>query len=138
MLHLPPKPTEDIPCIGNDDPDELEPDISPQAEQQQQPPKRKRPNAQWMETAASALNELAKGAKPPSIDEWDVFGKDVANSIRAISNAALQRRVKFAVQSAIFQTIEQEQLKNASPACVSAPFISFNTYQDNGNTYHTL
>ena len=41
-------------------------------EVEQQPPKRKRGKSQWMETAALALSELGKGAKPSPTknDEW--------------------------------------------------------------------
>ena len=41
-----------------------------------------------MDTAASALSEQAKGAASSSKedDEWDIFGRVVANSIRAIKS----------------------------------------------------
>ena len=97
-----------------------------------------------MEAAASALSKLAKGAKssPKKIDEWEVFGRDVANSIHAINSVDLQRRVKFAIQSAIFQTTEQAQPsvpQVPQPSThASNPYICFNTYQENGPTYHTL
>ena len=39
-------------------------------------------------------------------DEWDIFGKDIANLLRNLGDKDLQRRVKFAVQSDIFQTTE--------------------------------
>ena len=35
-----------------------------------------------------------------------VFGKDVANPLRSLSNKDLQRRLKFAIQSVIFQATE--------------------------------
>ena len=51
--------------------------------------KRKK-NAQCMDTAASALSELAKGAASSSKedDEWDMFGRDDANSTCAIKSEA--------------------------------------------------
>ena len=69
-------------------------------------PKRKRSSdSPFLESAATALNKIAKGASSDE-DEWDTFGKDVANSLRGLTDKDLQRRVKFAVQSAIFQTSE--------------------------------
>ncbi|XP_068752661.1 uncharacterized protein [Montipora capricornis] len=59
-----------------------------------------------LESATSALNQLAKNAASAPEDEWDIFGKDVASSIRHLGDKDLQRRVKFAVQSAIFQATE--------------------------------
>ena len=102
-----------------------------------------------METAATTLTDLVKGAKAPSSvnDEWEIFRKDVANSIWAIKNVELQRYVKFATQSsAIFQTTQQanQPLQAIQPqqasqgAQGSSPYICFNTFQDNGATYHTL
>lgn len=66
-----------------------------------------------MDTKASALSELAKGAASSSKedDEWDIFGRDVANSIRAIKSEDLQHRAKFVVQTAIFQTTEHASLQ---------------------------
>ena len=64
--------------------------------------KKKQQSQSWMDTATSPLSELAKGAAVQE-DGWDVFGRDVANSIRAIDSKKSQRRVKFAVQTAIFQ-----------------------------------
>ena len=70
-------------------------------------PKRKRSSdSPFLESAAAALNKIAKGASSDNEDEWDTFGKDVANSLRGLTDKDLQRRVKFAVQSAIFQTSE--------------------------------
>ena len=51
-------------------------EIDSVAREPQHPKKTKK--ASWMETAASALTELAKGADHKE-DEWDVFGRDVAN-----------------------------------------------------------
>ena len=59
-----------------------------------------------MESAATALNRIAKGVSSDDEDEWTTFGKDVANSLRGLPDKDMQRRVKFAVQSAIFQTSE--------------------------------
>lgn len=92
--------------------DEADHETSPQAAAISQQPRKKKRNAQWMDTKASALSELAKGAASSSKedDEWDIFGRDVANSIRAIKSEDLQRREKFAVQTAIFQTTEHASL----------------------------
>lgn len=57
-----------------------------------------------LKSATSTLNQLAKNAVSAPEDEWDIFGKDVA--IRHLGNKDLQRRVKFVVQSAIFQATE--------------------------------
>ena len=102
---------------------------------------KKRKKVPWMETAATALSELAKEAKESKEttssnlakeeDEWDVFGRDVANSIRALGNSDWQRRVKFAVQTAIFQTTEQQR---APPH-----YAAYNVQENNGGlNYHNL
>ena len=58
----------------------------------------------FLETAANALRDLAQASSTEEVeDEWDIFGKDVANSLRNLGDRNLQRKVKFAVQSAIFQ-----------------------------------
>ena len=92
--------------------DEADHETSPQAATISQQPRKKKRNAQRMDTKASALSELAKGAASSSKedDEWDIFGRDVANSIRAIKSEDLRRRAKFAVQTAIFQTTEHASL----------------------------
>ena len=60
-------------------------------------PKRKRSSdSPFLESAATALNKIAKGASSDNEDEWDTFGKDVANSLRGLTDKDLQRRVKFA------------------------------------------
>ena len=67
-------------------------------------PRRKRKNSEanrWMETAANALTQLTNHEDDEQ-DEWDIFGKDVANSLRALKNPDWQRRAKFAIQTAIF------------------------------------
>ena len=70
-------------------------------------PKRKRSSdIPFLESADTALNKIAKGASSDNDDEWDTFGKDFANSLRRLTDKELQRRVKFADQSAIFQTSE--------------------------------
>lgn len=79
----------------------------------QHPTKKRR--VAWMETAANALNELAKGATTEQEDEWGTFGKDVANSIRALGSAHLQRKAKFAVQQALFHVSDV-------PNCVTHVF----------------
>lgn len=94
-----------------------------------------------METAASALSELAKGAASSGMeDEWEIFGKDVANSIRALDNKDLQRWVKFAVQSAIFQATDHvTQLQHThSPTVVAySRFSTPPAFQDiNNGSYH--
>ena len=45
-----------------------------------------------METAASTLSELTKEANPLPCknDEWEIFGRDVANSMYAINKVDLQ------------------------------------------------
>ena len=53
----------------------------------------KRKNAQWMDTKY-------------------IFGRDVANSIRAIKSEDLQHCAKFVVQTAIFQTTEHASLQH--------------------------
>ena len=69
------------------------------------PKKRKRSTeSPMLESAASPLNEIAKSSSTE--DHWDVFGKDVANFLRSLPNKDLQRQVKFAIQSSIFQTTE--------------------------------
>jgi len=61
----------------------------------------------FLETAANALRDLAQASSTEEVeDEWDIFGKDVANSLRNLGDRNLQRKVKFAVQSAIFQATE--------------------------------
>ena len=61
----------------------------------------------FLETAANALKDLAQASSTEEVeDEWDIFGKDVANSLRNLGDRNLQRKVKFAVQSAIFQATE--------------------------------
>ena len=86
-------------------------------------PKRKRKNSEgnrWMETAANALTQLTN-QEDDEQDEWDIFGKDVANSLRGLKNPDWQRRAKFAVQTAIFQATE----KARHPVSVSqAPIVS--------------
>lgn len=97
-------------------------------------PKRKR-KIPWMEKAASALADLAKGAanETPSNDEkkedeWDMFGRDVAHTIRGLGNTDWQRRVKFAIQTAIFQTVEEQRSLAQQQA---ANYNYFNNRQEN-------
>lgn len=69
--------------------------------------KRKASNdSPFLESATSALNQLTKNAASAQEDQWDIFGKDVASSLRGLEDKDLQRRVKFAVQTAIFQATE--------------------------------
>ena len=71
------------------------------------PKRRKRStDSPFLESAATALNRIAKGVSSDDEDEWTTFGKDVANSLRGLPDKDLQRKVKFAVQSAIFQASE--------------------------------
>ena len=51
-----------------------------------------------METATNARNDLAKGATTEQVDEWEIFGKDVASSIRSLDNVHIQGKAKFADQ----------------------------------------
>lgn len=46
------------------------------------------------------------------MDTKYIFGRDVANSIRAIKSEDLQHRAKFVVQTAIFQTTEHASLQH--------------------------
>ena len=100
-------------------------------------PKRKR-KVPWMEKAAAALSDIAKNVSEcpttaVSDDEWDVFGRDVANTLRGIESKDCQRRVKFAIQTATFQTIEQQQ-------SMTYP-VRYNNYsnrQESNLTYHDL
>ena len=64
-----------------------------------------------MESATDALQDLAKGAlRPGKIDEWDDFGKDIANTIRGLDTKSLQRKAKFAVQQVLFQVPEHPSM----------------------------
>ena len=67
-----------------------------------------------METAAPALSDLAKEAKESTgynnEDEWDILGKDVANTLRPIVDEDCQRRVKFAIQTDVFKSMEQQRV----------------------------
>ena len=74
-----------------------------------QHPKRKKKTS-WMETAATALTELAKYADNKE-DEWDVFGRDVANSLRRLQNKDLQGIVKFSIQSTIFHASQSVDVR---------------------------
>ena len=110
--------------------DEADHETSPHTATISQQPRKKKRNVQWMDTAASALIELAKGAASSSKedDEWGIFGRDVANSICAIKSEQLQRRAKFAVQTAIFQTTEHAmQQQTCQPATASNLHTCFNT-----------
>ncbi len=102
-----------------------------------------------MEKAASALADLAKGAtnvthanNEKKEVRWDVFGRDVANTIRGLGNTDWQRRVKFAIQTAIFQTLEERRSLSQQQA---ANYNHFNNRQENsgeprgaGMFYHDL
>lgn len=69
--------------------------------------RKKSGDSPFSETAAIALRDLAQASSTEEVeDEWDIFGKDVANSLRNLKERELQRRVKFAVQSAIFHATE--------------------------------
>ncbi|XP_068678679.1 uncharacterized protein [Montipora foliosa] len=87
------------------------------------PKKKKRTS--WMETAATALTELATDADNKE-DEWDVFGRDVANSLRSLQNKDLQRRVKFSIQSTLFQASESVDFRQ--PVQPQADYIHNNNY----------
>ena len=63
----------------------------------------------WMETAATALTELAKDANNKE-DEWVVYRRDVANSL-SLQNKDLQHRVKFSIQSTIFHAIQSVDVR---------------------------
>ena len=73
------------------------------------PKRRKRSgstDSPFLESAASALNKIAKGSSSDGDDEWDVFGRDVANLLRGLSDKDQQRREKFAIQSARLRSTE--------------------------------
>jgi hypothetical protein len=103
-------------------------------------PKKKK-KVSWMETAATALTEMAKDAdNKVKEDEWDIFGRDVANSIRSLENRDLQRRVKFSIQTALFQASEDFS-QNLQPQAVSTPSNCYGSYTDpsqSNNTYTYL
>ena len=61
--------------------------------------KRKR-GPQWMENAATALANLASTAQEVE-EEWDIFGKDVAMTIRNM-DVAQRKKAKFSVQQALY------------------------------------
>jgi hypothetical protein len=82
-------------------------------------PKRRKKSSEdnhWMETAANALTYLSNQADD-ELDEWDIFGKDVANSLRALNNPDWQRRAKFAIQTAIIPVTEKARHPFLSPKC---------------------
>ena len=81
-----------------------------------------------MESAATALNKIAKGVSSDDEDEWTTFGKDVANSLRGLPDKDLQRRVKFAVQSAIFQASEPRRPPYPSYNYPDESFHGFTTF----------
>ena len=84
-------------------------------------PKRRKKSSEdnhWMETAANALTHLSN-QEDDELDELDIFGKDVANSLRALNNPDWQRRAKSAVQTAIFQVTEKARHPFQSPRCPS-------------------
>lgn len=86
-------------------------------------PKRRRKSSEeneWMKTAAGALTKLTQDSDDQQ-DEWDVFGMDVANSLRALKNSDCQRRAKFAVQYAIFQATEKA--KSTVPTVSTLPVL---------------
>ena len=62
-------------------------------------PRRKSNNSEgnrWTETAANALTQLTN-QEDDEQDEWDIFGKDVANSLRALKNPDWQRRANYSL-----------------------------------------
>ena len=68
-------------------------------------PQKKR-TVSWLETAANALNDLAKGATTESVDEWGIFGKDVESSIRSLDNVHYSARPNLLSKQALFQVSE--------------------------------
>lgn len=91
-------------------------------------PKRRRNSKAWMETAANALADIANNKDEE--DEWNVFGRDVANSLRSIENTFVQRQVKFAIQTAIFQASSQPE----EPSRPLMP-MQHNYYGDHSQQY---
>ena len=90
-----------------------------------QPPKKKKLTATWMETAANALSNLANSSTTE--DEWDIFGKDVANSIRSLKSVHLQRKAKFAIQQVLFKVSDSA---TALPAGQSIQYSQVNADAD--------
>ena len=66
-------------------------------------------------------------------DEWDVFSRDVANTLRGIESKDCQRKVKFAIQTAIFQTGEQQQVTT-----YPMWYNNYSNRQESNLTYHDL
>ena len=68
------------------------------------PKRKKNKTIPWTEKPALALDVMVKESTEYSEeDEWDVFRKVVANSLRSLQNIEVRCRVKFAIQIAIFQ-----------------------------------
>ena len=100
------------------------------------PKRKKNKTIPWTEKAASALSVMAKESTEHSEeDEWEVFGKDVANSLRSLENVEVQRRVKFAIQTAIFQgTVPQPTVSyNQMPG-----YPNISGYQNNSNEHYPV
>lgn len=108
--------------------------VTPPPPQELNPKRKKSKIIPWTETAASALNELAKGSGSHEEDEWEIFGRDVANSLRSLQNVELQRRAKFAVQTAIFQS-SQTAVPQPILHPTTMPYNLMSTYQNSDNQY---
>ena len=67
-------------------PQQINKPVSPDV--QMQHPTKKR-TVSWIETAANALNDLAKGATTEPVDEWEIFGKTWLATIRSTCQFAL-------------------------------------------------
>ena len=98
-----------------------------------QPPKKKKLTATWMETAANALSNLANSSTIE--DEWDIFGKDVANSIRSLRSVHLQRKAKFAIQQVLFKVSDSA---TALPAGQSIQYSQVNADAFNYQPLQTI
>ena len=60
-----------------------------------------------MESAAASasLENLASSAQAIE-DEWELFGREVASTVRNLEPKSLQRRATFAVQQTLFTVFE--------------------------------
>ena len=123
------KPSEDGVLIDCDDEldSKSESSVSVASDNVGNHPKRRKlsTDSPFLESAATALTQIAKGSSSDE-DEWNVFGRDVANSLRGLADKDQQRRVKFAIQSAIFQSTEP----------VHRPYPTFNFHDEPFNYTH--
>ena len=134
MLRRPTVPNVCSPCDSSNTYFDNDADIANENEPAQvrvpnsadvQPPKKKKLTATWMETAANTLSNLENSSTTE--DEWDIFGKDVANSIRSLRSVHLERKAKFAVQQVLFKVSDSA---TALPAGQSIQYSQVNADAD--------